>query len=102
VLVVLFSVLINRANARVVQSRRCAGFAAEALERLRILSYLVVRHGTRRRRLLKLDGDKAAKGKVFGLIDDAHTAIAQLLHNAVVRDGLTDHEILGCGHGAHG
>jgi hypothetical protein len=93
VLVVLFSVLINRANARVVQSRRCAGFAAEALERLRILSYLVGK---------KLDGDKAAKGKVFGLIDDAHTAIAQLLHNAVVRDGLTDHEILGCGHGAHG
>jgi len=93
VLVVLFSVLINRANARVVQSRRCAGFAAEALERLRILSYLVGK---------KLDGDKAAKGKVFGLIDDTHTAIAQLLHNAVVRDGLTDQEILGCGHGAHG
>ena len=29
---------------------------------------------------------------VFSLVDDAHAAAAQLVDNAVVRDGLAEHE----------
>jgi hypothetical protein len=28
---------------------------------------------------------------VFGLVDDAHSAAAQLLNNAIVRNGFTDY-----------
>ena len=45
----------------------------------------------------ELEGDKAAEFDVFGLVDDSHPATAELLDDAVVRDGLADHwaEILG-------
>jgi hypothetical protein len=36
----------------------------------------------------KLEGDKATQPSVFGLVDDSHTAAAQLVQNAVVRNGL--------------
>jgi hypothetical protein len=38
----------------------------------------------------KFQGDKSVQGYVLGLIDDAHSA-ADLLDDAVVRDGLADH-----------
>jgi hypothetical protein len=39
----------------------------------------------------KLERDKAAKLGVFGLVDHTHPTTAQLLNDAVVRDGSTDH-----------
>jgi hypothetical protein len=39
----------------------------------------------------ELEGNETVKPRVFGLVDNTHTAAAQFLHNAVVRDGLTDH-----------
>src|SRR5208337_4634882 len=40
----------------------------------------------------KLEGDKAVERNVFGLVNDAHTAAPEFLDNAVVRDGLADHQ----------
>jgi len=39
----------------------------------------------------KFEGHKAVEGYVLGLVDDAHPTPAELLENAVVRDGLADH-----------
>ena len=39
----------------------------------------------------KFQRDKPVQGYVFGLINNAHAATAQLLDDSVVRDGLTDH-----------
>jgi hypothetical protein len=41
-------------------------------------------------RRLALQGHETVQARVFGLVDDAHPAAAQLLDNAVMRDGLTD------------
>jgi hypothetical protein len=49
---------------------------------LRVLSNLVRQ---------ELQGDKAAQLYVLSLIDNTHAATAQLLDNAVVRNGLADH-----------
>src|SRR5712692_3871359 len=60
-----------------------AGFALEALERLAIARKLLGQ---------KLQGDAAAEARVFGLVHHAHTAATELLEDAIVRDGLADHE----------
>ena len=36
----------------------------------------------------EFQGDEAAEFEIFGLIDDAHSAAAEFLHNAVVRNVL--------------
>ena len=38
----------------------------------------------------ELQGHEAAKLSVLGLVDDTHAATAQLLDDAVVRNGLAD------------
>ena len=40
----------------------------------------------------KLQGHEAAQFSVLGLIDHAHAATTKLLDDAVVRDGLADHQ----------
>src|SRR5579859_2078548 len=74
--------LIDRADVRVVQGRSGLGFALEAVERLRIFSYLVRK---------ELEGDEAAEFYILGFVDHAHAAAAQSFQNPVVRDGLADH-----------
>ena len=81
-LALMLANLVNGADVGMVERGRGAGFAAETLDRLRVLGNLVGQ---------KLQGDKAAQGDVLGLIDDPHAAAAQLLEDAVVRDGLADH-----------
>src|SRR4029077_9490256 len=49
----------------------------------------------------KLQGDKPAESDVLGLIDDTHPAAADLLNNAIVRNGLAEHVVRICP-GAHG
>ena len=39
----------------------------------------------------KFEGDKAVETHVLGLVDHTHAATAELLDDAVVRDGLADH-----------
>ena len=39
----------------------------------------------------KLEGDRATELEILGPVDHTHPATAQLLDDAVVRDGLTDH-----------
>jgi hypothetical protein len=57
-------------------------FALEAGQSLRIFGNIVGQ---------ELEATKAVQLYVLGLVDDAHPAAAQLLDDAVVRDGLSDH-----------
>jgi len=40
----------------------------------------------------EFEGNVTPKVQVFSLIDDTHATAAELLEDAVVRDGLADHE----------
>jgi hypothetical protein len=59
-------------------------FPAKAFERLQVLRHILGQ---------ELERDKATEGGVLGLLDHAHAAAAQLLEDAVVRDGLADHSV---------
>jgi hypothetical protein len=71
--------LVNGANVRVIQSRSCSCLATKAFKSKLIAGHVIGK---------KLQGGKAAKLGVFGLVNDTHATTAQLLHNAVVRDRL--------------
>ena len=64
-------------NVRLAAVRRLA-----AVEGLRVFGYLVGQ---------ELEGNKPAELQILGLVHHAHPAAAQLLHDAVVRNGLADH-----------
>jgi hypothetical protein len=66
-----------------VQRRGCAGLTAEALKGLRVLSEFIWQ---------EFQGDESAKPTIFGFVNDAHSSATQLLDNAVVRNGLADHQ----------
>src|ERR1017187_9806834 len=57
-------------------------FAAKTLQRLRIAGDVIGK---------ELEGDESAQAGVFGLVHDSHSATAQLLYDAVVRDSRIDH-----------
>jgi len=59
------------------------GFALEAAERLRIASHLIGQEFQRH---------KAVQPCVFRLVNHAHTAATELLNDAVMRDGLAEHQ----------
>ena len=54
-----------------------ARFAAESLDRLRVLGNVVGQ---------KFQGYTAAQAGVFGLVDHAHSAAAQFFQDAIVRN----------------
>ena len=74
---------VNRANAGMIERGSRAGFTEETLEGL-----FVAMRGFRK----KLQGDTPAKLGVFGFVDDAHAAFAELAENAVMGDGFVEHE----------
>ena len=74
--------VVNRADVGMIQGGGGAGFAAEALEGLRILAQLLRE---------EFEGDAAAQLEVFGGVDDAHAAATELFKNAVVSEGLAGH-----------
>ena len=74
--------LVDRADVAVIERRRGARLAPKTLERAR------VRAGGGRQ---ELDRDLAAKAQVFGAVDDAHAAGAQLGGYVIVRDRLANH-----------
>ena len=78
VLVVNF---VNGANIGMIQCRGRLGFTLKAGQGLRVSRYVVGQEFKR---------DKAAELHVFGFVDHTHPAVAELLCNAVVRDGFAD------------
>ncbi|MGC1087024.1 MAG: hypothetical protein WA894_01195, partial [Candidatus Acidiferrum sp.] len=57
-------------------------FTLETRKRLTILSYF-----TRQ----EFHGDESVESEVFGFVDHTHAAVAKLLDDTVMRDGLADH-----------
>jgi hypothetical protein len=64
-----------------VECRGGSCFPPEAFERLWVAGYICGE---------KLQRDETAKLSVLGLIHHTHSAAAQLLNDAVMRDGLTE------------
>ena len=81
-IIVFPSNLINRAYIGVIESGSGARLAAEAFQSLSVLRYIIGK---------KFKRDKAAERGVFGLVNHAHTAATELLDDAIVRDGSSDH-----------
>ena len=79
VLVVNF---VDGADVRMVQCGSRLGFALEAAESLRVFGYVVGQ---------ELESDKATELHILSLVDHAHPAATEFLDDAVVRDGLADH-----------
>jgi hypothetical protein len=75
--------VVDRANVGVIQRGRRAGLGEQAPLGVQIA------HQLRRQ---EFESDEPAKPKVFGPVDDAHTAGANLVDNAIVGDRLADHE----------
>ena len=83
--------LVNGADIWMVQAGGRARLATKALEYLGIASDVVRK---------ELQGDKAPQFGIFGLVDHAHTAAAELFNDAVMGNSLADHGALstyGCG-----
>ncbi len=78
----LFANVINRADVGMVQCGCGLGFTLKTGQSLRVFSYLFGQ---------EFKCDKTMQPSVLGLVDHTHSAAAQLLDNAVVRDGLADH-----------
>ncbi len=73
---------IHRTDVIVVQSGGGLCFLKEA----RLVGFILINPVRE-----KLERNYALEPGVFGFVDDAHTAFAQLLKNLIVRDRLTDH-----------
>ena len=75
-----------------IQGRRGLGFLLKPAEGLRVVGEFVGK---------ELQSDVAAQLEVLRLVHNTHPAPTQLLHDAVVRDGLADHwrESYVCGTG---
>ena len=81
-LIAVLADLVNGADVGVIQRRRRTGFATETLQGLRVHGHIIRQ---------KLQSHEAAEFGVFGLVDHTHAAPAELLDDAVVRNGLADH-----------
>jgi hypothetical protein len=78
----VFADVVDRADVGVIQCGRGLRLALKTTEGLGITGYLVGQ---------ELEGDEPVEPGVFGLVNHTHTAAAQLLDDAVMRDGLADH-----------
>jgi hypothetical protein len=66
-----------------IQSRSSPGLQKKPIERRLIASQL---------RRKKFERHAAAEGQVLGFIDNSHTPATELAGDAVMRDGLSDHD----------
>jgi hypothetical protein len=73
---------VDRADVGVIEGRGSFGFALEAAKSLEVLRDIIGQEFQR---------DETVQLDVLGLIDDTHAAPAQLLQDAVVRDGFANH-----------
>ena len=74
--------LVDRADVGMVQCRGGLRFSLETSESLGVIGHFVGQ---------KLESDEAMEQSVLGLVDHTHPAAAELLDDAVVRDGLANH-----------
>src|ERR1700675_4865047 len=81
-LTILLPDFIDRADIGMVEGRGRLRLPLEASQCLGILGDIIGE---------KFQGDKSAQSYILGLVDDAHSAASDLLHNAIVRDSLADH-----------
>jgi hypothetical protein len=73
---------MNGADVGKVERRCRHGLALKAKQHMRVVGNIFGQ---------ELQCDKAAQLQVFGFVHHAHAAPAELLGDAVVRDGLADH-----------
>jgi hypothetical protein len=78
---ILLANVVNGTDIRVVQCRSGLGFALKTGQSLRVTGNFIGQ---------ELEGYEAVEAHVLSLVDHTHATAAQLLHNAVVRDGLVD------------
>ena len=81
----VLSDVVDGADVRMIQGRGGAGLALKPFDRTRISRQLLGEEFQR---------NDAPQPRVFGPVDDAHAALAQLLQDAIVRDGLADHPVV--------
>ena len=81
-LVLVLPDFVDGADVGMIQGRRRAGFAPEAFQGLRVVREFVGK---------KFQGNETPELGVFSFVNHAHPATAQLVHDAIVRDGLSDH-----------
>src|SRR6266581_8509530 len=82
-LAVLLADVVNRADVRMIQRRSGLRFALKAGEGLRVPGNIVGQ---------ELERDEAVQARVFRFVNHAHTAPANFFDNAIVGNGLADHE----------
>ena len=78
---VVFADVVDGADVGMVQRGGGTRFTFESFERLRVVGEIVGE---------KFESDEAAEARVFGFVDDAHSATAEFFDDAVVRDCLAD------------
>ena len=81
---ILLADVVDGADVGMVQRRRGLGFALKAGEGLRVAGNIFRQ---------ELQGDEAMQPRVFGFVNHAHPAAAELLDDAVMRNGLADHGV---------
>src|SRR5271155_4263580 len=82
-LAVLIVNLMNGADVRMIERRSGPGFALKTAESLRVLR-AVVRQ--------ELESNQAPELDVFSFVDHPHSATAKSFDDAIVRDGLPEHQ----------
>ncbi len=78
---VVFADVVDGTDVGMVQRGGGTRFTLESFERLRIVGEIVGE---------KFESDEAAEARVFGFIDNTHSATAEFIDDAVVRDCLAD------------
>jgi hypothetical protein len=78
----MFADVVDRADIGMIERGRGLCFAAKTFQCLTILSKILWQ---------ELERDEAAQTGVLGLVDDTHSAAAELCKDAIVRDGLAYH-----------
>src|SRR5215469_1241344 len=73
---------VNRADVRMVEGRRRFGLSLETAEHLWISRDIIGQ---------EFESDETVQLDVLRFIDDTHSPTAELLDDAIVRDGLADH-----------
>ena len=81
-LALVLSDLINRADVGMIRRRGGTRFAPEPLQALSVLNHV---------RREELERYETAKFYILCFVHDTHPAAAQLLDDAIVRDGLANH-----------
>jgi hypothetical protein len=80
---VLLADVMNGADVRMIQSGGRPGLALETLQGVGVAGEFVRQ---------EFESDETVQARVFGLVDHAHSAAAQLLDDAVVGDAPANRE----------